>query len=158
MMGGKSRDRERFPGLAEDIGEDPARYLDVDRIDDLELARARIRGVDFLATLRAWRAVERNLSERDVVSEHHRQRVMEWLDEREAELEEIGERDDRLSETIERREAGDGDVEPDDGPTVEHQACGSVAAPRDGPGHWCPDCECVTRDVAEAAADGGEER
>ncbi|WP_199243651.1 hypothetical protein [Haloplanus rallus] len=107
MIGGPSTDRERFPALEEDIGEDPARYLDVDRVADLELARARIRGIDFLATLRAWKAVERNLSDRGVVSEHHRQQVMEWLDEREAELEEIGDRDDRLSDVdIESRRAG----------------------------------------------------
>jgi len=96
MMGGKSRDRETFPRVAEDIGEDPARYLDVDRIEDLQLARARIRGIDFLGVLRAWRAVERNLSENGVVSEHHRQQVMSWLDEREAVLEEVGERDERV--------------------------------------------------------------
>jgi hypothetical protein len=96
MIGGRSRDRERFPALQEEISEDPARYLDVDRIEGLRLARARIRGIDFFAVLRAWRAVERNLVANGVVSEHHRQQVMEWLDEREAELEEIGERDERV--------------------------------------------------------------
>lgn len=98
MMGGKRRDRERFPDLKENIGEDPAQYLDVDRVDDLQLARARIRGIDYLATLRAWKAVERNLVENGVVSEHHRQQVMGWLDEREADLEELGERDERLAD------------------------------------------------------------
>jgi len=96
MIGGRTRDRERFPRAKTHIGEDPARYLDVDRVSDLELARARIRGIDFIEVIRCWRAVERQLHERGVVSEHHRQRVMEWLDEREAELEEIGERDERV--------------------------------------------------------------
>jgi len=96
MMGGKSRDRERFPPIVEDINEDPARYLDVDRLSDLQLAKARIRGIDFFQELRAWRAVERSLSDDGHVSEHHRSTVMEWLDEREAELEEIGERDERV--------------------------------------------------------------
>lgn len=84
MIGGLLRDRERFPRLKERIGEDPARYLDVDSIDDLQLARARIRGIDFLATLRAWRAVERQLGPWP--------KVLEWLDEREAELETISDR------------------------------------------------------------------
>lgn len=84
MIGGRQRDRERFPRLKERIGEDPARYLDVDSIDDLQLARARIRGIDFLATLRAWRAVERQLGPWP--------KVLEWLDEREAELETISDR------------------------------------------------------------------
>jgi hypothetical protein len=99
MIGGPRRDRERFPCLKEQIGEDPARYLDVDRIDDLQLARVRIRGIDFLATLRAWRAVERQLGPRP--------KVLEWLDEREAKLERIGNRDERLADAdIEgRREA-----------------------------------------------------
>ena len=98
MMGGKSRDREEFPPIVEDINEDPARYLDVDRLSDLRLAKARIRGIDFFQELRAWRQVERNLSNNGHVSEHHRAKVMEWLDEREAELEEIGERDERLAD------------------------------------------------------------
>lgn len=93
---------ESYPwteNLKADIGEDPARYLAVDRVDDLHLARARIRGIDFLATLRAWRAVERRLADRD--------KVHEWLDERESELEEIGDRDERMADQdIEaRREA-----------------------------------------------------
>lgn len=96
MMGGKSRDRETFPSLQDEIGEDPARYLDVDRVSDLELARARIRGIDFIEVIRAWKAAERNLAANGVVPEHHRQQVMGWLDEREAELEEIGERDERV--------------------------------------------------------------
>ncbi|WP_435067687.1 hypothetical protein [Haloplanus sp. C73] len=106
-MGGSQSDREEFPSVAEDIGEDPARFLDVDRLEDLELARARIRGIDFIATLRAWKAVERNLASTGVVSEHHRTKVMEWLDERESELEELGDRDERMADVdIEaRREA-----------------------------------------------------
>jgi hypothetical protein len=96
MIGGPSRDRETFPSLQAEIGEDPARYLDVDRVADLELARARIRGIDFIEVIRAWKAVERNLCANGVVSEHHRSTVMAWLDEREAELEEIGERDARV--------------------------------------------------------------
>jgi len=97
MIGGSSRDRERFPGAVEDINEDPGRYLDVDRLDDLKLAKARIQGIDFIEVVRCWKAVERQLlHERDAVSEHHFEQVMEWLDEREAALEEIGERESRV--------------------------------------------------------------
>lgn len=96
MMGGKSSERETYPSIAEDINEDPARYLDVDRVEDLKLAKARIRGIDYLGVLRAWQGVERNLAANGVVSEHHRRQVMAWLDERERELEEHGERDGRV--------------------------------------------------------------
>jgi len=96
MIGHRTRDREEYPSLKADIGEDPARYLDVERLEELKLARARIRGIYFIQVIRAWKAVECSLSERGTVSEHHRQTVMRWLDEREAELEEIGERDERV--------------------------------------------------------------
>ncbi|WP_251342441.1 hypothetical protein [Haloplanus halophilus] len=137
-MGGKTRDRERFPGAVEDINEDPGRYLDVDRLDDLKLAKARIRGIDYIAVLRCWGAVERQLlHERDAVSEHHFEQVMEWLDEREVELEEIGDRDERV-------EAGGREPSP--------------------PATWSwPDRDgeypfTNTVDSGRYAADGGEER
>jgi len=99
MMGGRQRDREEFPRVKEDLGEDPARYLDVERVEDLQLAWARIRGIDFIAAVRAWKAVERNL--------YPRPKVLEWLDEREEELKDIGDRDERMAaQDIEaRREA-----------------------------------------------------
>jgi hypothetical protein len=89
-------DRERFPELKADIGEDPARFLDRPFFSNgagsspLLLARARIRGIDSLATLRAWIAVERNLDRGP------RDRIIDLLEERQATLEEIGERPDRL--------------------------------------------------------------
>lgn len=92
---------EAFPwseNLKDDIGEDPARYLAVDRLDDLRLARARIQGIDYLAVLRAWGAVERRLHDRGEVTEHHREKVSGWLDEREEELSEVGDRDERLAD------------------------------------------------------------
>jgi hypothetical protein len=95
MIGGRTRDRAETDAK-QHIGEDPARYLDVERVSDLKLAKARIRGIDFIAVLRCWRRAEMQLHERGVVSEHHRSTVMRWLDERESELEEIGDRDERV--------------------------------------------------------------
>lgn len=93
---GSRRDRERFPDLKADIGEDPARFLDYPVLSSksevgspLLLARARIRGIDNLATLRAWMAIERRLDRGP------RAKVLNWLDERERELEAIGERPER---------------------------------------------------------------
>jgi len=34
MRGGRAPDRERFPGIAEEIGEDPARWLDRDLLEN----------------------------------------------------------------------------------------------------------------------------
>jgi hypothetical protein len=78
------RGRERFPGLREDIGEDPARYLDVpmfrppgaDGSSPLSTAMARIRGIDQLAVANAWLAVERRLDRGP------RERVVDALQER----------------------------------------------------------------------------
>ena len=64
-----SVDRERFPGVKAHIGEDPARFLDRPLVDPtaegdtepIDLALARIRGIDSLTVAKAWRAVERNL-------------------------------------------------------------------------------------------------
>lgn len=86
--------RETFASLRDQIGEDPARFLDHRIFGNPcgmgRLMHARIQGIDDLETIRAWRAVERN------IDRGPRDRVLEWLDEREQELEEIGERPDRL--------------------------------------------------------------
>lgn len=85
--------REQFPDLREDIGEDPARFLDHDLLDDVgmrDLALTRIESIDKLAVISAWRAVERRLDRQT------RQAILDALDEREADLEELGERPDRL--------------------------------------------------------------
>ena len=82
--------------LQEDIGEDPGRFLDMDLFardaagSTGHLLRARIRGIDRLDVLRAWIAAERRLDRGP------REKVIELLEEREAELQEIGERPDRL--------------------------------------------------------------
>jgi len=85
--------RERFPSLREDLGEDPARFLDrplfggdAQTSGEGVFIRARIRGIDEIAVVRAWTAIERRLERGP------REKVLDLLDEREAELDEIGER------------------------------------------------------------------
>jgi len=96
-QGSPSRDRRTFPSLREDIGEDPARWLDWEIVSNEDRKRmlvGLIRGMDRLDRLRAWKAVERRLGRgRDGGP---RRWVIDRLDEREATLEEIGERPDRL--------------------------------------------------------------
>jgi hypothetical protein len=58
MISVHSPDRDRFPSIREDHGEDPARFLDRPLF-----IRARIRGIDTIALVRAWMAVERRLWE-----------------------------------------------------------------------------------------------
>jgi len=92
---GSSVDREEYPRLRSDIGEDPARFLDHELVTDEDMRRlvfARIRGIDTIATCRAWVAVERNLDRGP------REKVIETLERRLDTLEQIGERPDRLTE------------------------------------------------------------
>lgn len=126
MSNGKpanTRDRQEFPGLKEEIGEDPARYLDRDlitpeavRIDTkrksdgsvdevrviqdrnvstgMALVDARIRGIDQIEVCRAWMAVERALGRGP--DGGPREKIIQRLENREQQLEAIGERPDRL--------------------------------------------------------------
>lgn len=76
------RERPRFPGLAADYGEDPARFLycgtvtedgdplSEDRVGDsppLALAITRIRGITDMEVLQAWIQVEEELGPRETV-------------------------------------------------------------------------------------------
>lgn len=78
--------------LKQELGEDPARYLDHDLAngDGRELALARIRGLARIEVVNAWRAVERRLAHQD--DREPRGKILELLDEREADLQEHGER------------------------------------------------------------------
>ena len=68
--------RPRYPDIAGEVGEDPARFLSVSQSD---LPLARIRGIRDRGLLSAWRAVEiREFGGRDV--------VLEAIDERDREL------------------------------------------------------------------------
>lgn len=88
-MRNKGIDREQFPSLQEDIGEDPARFLDRDLLSERNLALARIRGIDHLAVCRAWIAVERR------IDRGPRQRILDELQDREEFLQHSGDRDER---------------------------------------------------------------
>ncbi|SDJ33799.1 hypothetical protein SAMN05216226_102192 [Halovenus aranensis] len=86
-------DREEFARLRRDFGEDPARFLDHDLIQDSDkrqLAMARIRGIDRIEVIRGWIAVERALDRPT------RTGIIRALEEREDTLQEIGERPERL--------------------------------------------------------------
>lgn len=94
--------RERFPRVKEYIGEDPARYLDQELdAHGRELVEARIRGIDYLATVRAWIAVERSLGRGP--GGGPRPEVIKQLEEREAYLDAEGDRDERLDLDAARR-------------------------------------------------------
>lgn len=87
MLGGPTRDRAEFPAIVEQIGEDPARFLDRDvSADDLA---PLIRGIDSVERVRAWAAVER------AIDRGPRREILEALDRRGDVLDEIGERADR---------------------------------------------------------------
>lgn len=109
--------RARYPERQDEIGEDPARWLDhdllarsavrqqvdsdsqfdqVSLVEDTgvstfgQLLRARIRGIDKLTVIRHWLEVEHDLDRGP------RDTVVDLLQERADELKEIGERPDRI--------------------------------------------------------------
>jgi hypothetical protein len=148
--------------IAADIGEDPARWLDRTLVErgpghtDRTMQRAvhaRIQGIRSREVLDAWQEVEVELARGP------RQQVMAWLNQRDQALKER----DAPAQRVARPDPAP--AEADDGPALVHDACGSVVESRAGPGYRCPDCETVTRSVAElsavsnatpVAADGGE--
>lgn len=98
-------ERMRCPKLQGRIGEDPARWLDWDFLQDSsrrDLVFSVIDGIDSLERIRAWRAVERRLTSDRYADEARnpldqpRGRIMERLDKREEWLRLHGERADRL--------------------------------------------------------------
>ncbi|WP_424001216.1 hypothetical protein ACOZ4I_15765 [Haloarcula salina] len=91
------RERLHCDRLRDQIGEDPARWLDWDLLshaDRREMVFDLIDGMDSLQRVRAWRAVERRLAARD--DRDPRAKIMQRLDQREEWLELHGERPDRL--------------------------------------------------------------
>ncbi len=127
-----SSERERFPSLAEDISEDPARFLDRDlfehgqvRLEEREnpaytesgqrvvrdgevsapgeLIRDRINGIDDVAVAHAWVAIERRLER---TPDGGRDVVIDFLENRIGELEADGERDLPGLDAEELRELG----------------------------------------------------
>ena len=87
----ESPNRETFPNVAEEIGEDPARFLDRELVGvgdsaPAMLVKARIRGIRKLSTIRAWKAVERALGRGP--DDGPREGVMRLLRQREEFIEE----------------------------------------------------------------------
>jgi hypothetical protein len=98
-MGGPTRDREQFPAVKDRIGEDPARFLDYpEDPEGLRLAYARIRGIDRQEVVVEWLRVERELERGP------RETVIGWIQERNRELVEHGDRDDHLEQRREIRD------------------------------------------------------
>lgn len=95
---GASPDRERFPQLKDDLGEDPARFLDHQLVSTewSEIVRSRIQGIDRLAVINAWIAIERRLERGP------RDTVIDLLEQRRAWLQDHGERPEELREADDR--------------------------------------------------------
>jgi hypothetical protein len=100
MMGGRTSNRERFPEIAEEIGEDPARWLDRDLLESTPgdqpekwRLQKRIDGIASLQVARAWAKVERELERGP------RDPVLDMIQERVAYLNRHGTLDELLEET-----------------------------------------------------------
>jgi hypothetical protein len=95
-------DRPTFPEVEETIGEDPARFLaapkhQVDTATVTDLCRARIRGIDFEATARAWIGVANALHQDGELSDASYQLLVGLLEDRIQWLDEHGDRDERMA-------------------------------------------------------------
>jgi hypothetical protein len=162
------RGRERYPHVEDEIGEDPARFLDREILtstslstvtrdgfkpdvrvsDPLEFIASRIRGIDRLEVIGAWYGVERRLIR---TPDRGRDQIRELLQDRAAEIREHGDRDEQLEH---RREiVVDDDQDEDDEPTVwRHTAddCGSTDVEKTSSRAWfCRACEQRTNRVEE---------
>jgi len=141
-------ERERFPEVAEEIGEDPARWLDHDMLKQTlvrqevdpnsefgqmrlvedndknstfgKMFRARVRGIDKLFVIRKWLEVEHELDR----GPRHKQ-VIEPLKERAQDLKENGERSHYLP--LKHRDY-DRDLAPVDGPELDQRTAGEKIA------------------------------
>ncbi len=100
MKGGRLKSTPNRKLKAE-IGEDPERYLNRPIDYDDQWPMARIKGIDYIEIVRAWKAIERKLGRDDG---DPREQIMALLDEREEFLRENGERPDRLEPLDEPRD------------------------------------------------------
>lgn len=149
-------ERERFPEIAERIGEDPARWLDQplgDRgpshtaVGGRLSAFARIRGIDYVHVAVAWIEVERQLERGP------RQEIVDALKERIGWLNQQGDRDERIDlEAIEARS------DPEPRTAAEYEAM-PTRTPKLPEHHiWGSPTERLAERARErAATDGGEE-
>lgn len=146
-------DRLEFPDLEEEFGEiavrDAVSTLNREALGSAsynvrdDTIKSRIRGIDSFERLRVFAAVENRTRGRESVLEHLRRRREQ--------LEEIGERSERMADLeIERDDDQDDvDEEMDPEPVWIHEPCGAVAE-RESPMAWfCPKCEQRTNRVEE---------
>jgi hypothetical protein len=106
-MPGSRASHRRFP-RADDLGEDPCRWLDRDLVhrdpdgdmDSRTWLRVRIDGIDELAVVRGWMCAERWLANED--GREVREGVMQLLRQRERELEGEGDRWERTDRAAAR--------------------------------------------------------
>lgn len=81
-----SPNRREFPGIKDELGEDPARWLDREMTDEhARIVVAMIRGMRSLRRLKAWRSVEIALDRGE--GGGPREDVLALLDERKLYLE-----------------------------------------------------------------------
>ncbi|WP_254271084.1 hypothetical protein [Haloarcula marina] len=169
---GDRRERMRCPKLLEQVGEDPARWLDADLMGNAgrkQLVFSLINGIDSLERITVWRAVEKRLANERYADEARnpldqpRAAIMQRLDQREETLRLQGERPDRLPfgprESCECCQA-DGFVTAAD---LRERDAKERARLTEG---WSPDSvdtnettpETETATLGKYATDGGEER
>lgn len=170
------RDRQVYPHVEDRVGEDPSRFLDREiltrpaikrskRTDDghrrvpdtnvgdpLEFIAARISGIDRLGVIGAWQAVEYDLIRSP--GEHWRdqggrEKILELLYDRAAELEANGGREEQLKH---RREIVLEDEPDDDSEEIvwrhTKDGCGSTDVDQESSMAWyCNDCQQRTNRV-----------
>jgi len=168
-QGGGERQRRRFDHVKEDIGEDPARWLDWDLIrheDRRELLWSLIDAIDSIERVRACRAVERRLAAKD--DREPRAKIIQRLDQREEWLELHGERPDRLQERTESRDLPPVETTFPNRDDVQDASDRSIYQPERAFGSLQeryphlfddgPNAEESGQTDAEVATDGGDER
>lgn len=90
MNGGNTRSHPSFPDIEDQLGYNPARFLDhedsatISETSELAMAQAMIRGIEDVATVRTWVTVETPLDRGP------RQQVIAWLNQRQATLQDTG--------------------------------------------------------------------
>lgn len=163
------RERLHCPKPREEIGEDPARWLDWDFLRDSarkDLVWSLIDGMDSLERVRVWKAVERKLAsdrfESAIDIDEPRGPIMQRLDQREEWLRLHGERPDRLPHGPRRPcdccdddGASPGDLRDRDQATAERLIAAHEAGGVDTD-ETSPATEAAT--LGEYATDGGEEQ
>ncbi|MFC6965185.1 hypothetical protein ACFQJ8_27330 [Halocatena marina] len=149
MLGGSPRELPTFPNIEAEIGYHPARFLDrsatsQDSIGDtseLALARATIRGIDDIETIRAWIEVEVFLGRNDGSP---RQQVIAWLNQRQAALQNTG-----TQQTEKSTETPEAPTETEDSATVDTETNGNDAVLELTP------TAATTTSASTVATDGG---